>query len=477
MAASRSRLRSHHLSQLLAILGLNWSRSETFSGEHRVYTVKATSAKKVLKLQLQPILTRLRKSSFVKNVLVVMSGTAVAQVIGFALIPIISRLYSPSDFGVFGSFNAVLFVIAAGVTLDYTQAIMLPKQKEDAINLFILSCVSIAMISACCLAVCLFAPTFLQGLIKAPNAWMPALLVLAVLVSGLNIAFQAWSVRVKAFKHTAASQVIRSLSSNGTQVGLGFLKGGPSALVCAAILGNALASLNLFRVLLPDLLAFRRHIRWDRMKQLAKDYRDFPMFSASRNVIDALSRGLPVLLLTYFYGIAVAGAYVFGLRILRVPMRFVLEALRQVLFQKASETFNYGSRLMPLYLKTTLGLFALALLPFLVLLIWSPQIFILVFGPQWRLAGEFAQSLMLWMTMMFCNLPAVLFVRIIRMQRTAFLFDVAVLASRALALIVGGTYLTESHTIMLFSVVGAMMNIIFIVMVGFAIMRKEGDAT
>ena len=47
-----------------------------------------------------------------------MSGTAAAQAIGFALTPVISRLYSPSDFGIFGSFDAVLTVVAAGVTLD-----------------------------------------------------------------------------------------------------------------------------------------------------------------------------------------------------------------------------------------------------------------------------------------------------------------------------------------------------------------------
>ena len=58
----------------------------------------------VLRLLIKESLARLKKSSFVKNVLVVMSGTAAAQIIGFALTPIISRLFSPSDFGVFGSF-------------------------------------------------------------------------------------------------------------------------------------------------------------------------------------------------------------------------------------------------------------------------------------------------------------------------------------------------------------------------------------
>ena len=117
--------------------------------------MKVNSANQASSFNLLQIFTRLKKSHFIRNVLVVMSGTAMAQAIGFALTPIISRLYSPLDFGVFGSFNAVLTVIVAGVTLDYTQAIMLPKQKEDAINLFMLSCVSIAIVSCCLLAFCL----------------------------------------------------------------------------------------------------------------------------------------------------------------------------------------------------------------------------------------------------------------------------------------------------------------------------------
>ena len=406
---------------------------------------------RALTLQLKNITARLRKSSFVKNVFIVMTGTAAAQAIGFALTPIISRLFTPSDFGVFGSFEAVLTVIAAGVTLDYSQAIMLPKEKKDAINLFILSCVSVAVISILCLALCLLFPVYLQDIIKAPNTWVLALLVVAILVTGLNQACQAWCVRVKAFKDTSASQVIRSLSSSGSQIGFGYFRGGSIGLIFSSILADIFASLNLVRVVFRDLWPSRREIQWARMKHLAKEYRDFPMYSASMNVINSLSMGLPVLLLTHFYGIAVAGAYAFGVRILSTPMGFVLRALRQVLFQKAAETHNLGGRLMPLYVKITAGLFAMAILPALVLFIWSPQLFTWIFGSQWHEAGEFARYLILWLLFMFCNLPSVLFARVIRIQRELFIFNLVLLIARALVLVVGGMYLSALQTIMLFS--------------------------
>lgn len=423
--------------------------------------------------RIKDIPARLRKSSFFRNVLIVMSGTAAAQAIGFALTPVISRLFSPSDFGIFGSFYAVLTVIAAGVTLDYSQAVILAKMRSDAANLFMLSCVSAGIVGALCVAACISFPGYIMGLIKSPNAWLLVLLVAAIVVTGINQTCQAWCLRVKAFKCTSASQVIRSLSSSGAQIGFGFLKGGSTGLIISSILADIFASLNLARVVFRDLWPTRGEIQWARMKRMAMDYRDFPMYSASMNVINALSLGLPFLLLTHYYGIAVTGAYAFAMRILSAPMGFFLRALRQVLFQKAAETKNLGGRLMPLYLKITGGLFAIAFLPALFLFIWSPALFPWMFGTQWQTAGEFARYMILWLMFMFCNLPAVLFSRIIRIQGQMFLFDVSILVVRVLVLITGGMYLTALQTVVLFSVVSAVMNIMVIVIVGYKLRRNE----
>lgn len=432
---------------------------------------------RILKSYVNNFFVKLKASPFVKNVLIVMSGTVVVQAINFAFAPFLSRLYSPSDFGIYGSFNAVSLIITAGVTLGYDQALILPKEKKDAVNLFILSCISTIMISGCCLAVFLLIPKFVNALVSNSNAWILALLIAEGLFGGLYLTCQAWCVRLKAFKETSTSQVICSMSSNGTQIVFGCFKKGSIGLIIGTVLADIVASFNLIPVVLRDLAAFRRHVRWDRMKQLAKDYRDFPVYFAFMNVINSLSRGLPVLLLMHFYGIAIAGAYAFGMRILSAPMGLVLRALRQVLLQKASEKQNLGGRLLPLYLKITTGLFALIIFPALILFIWAPRIFTWIFGPQWHTAGEFARWLIPWLIFMFCNLPSVLFARVIRIQRKMFFLEMVLLAARILVLVIGGMYISALHTVMLFSMVSAIMNIIFIVIVGYTIMKKEGSVT
>ena len=41
------------------------------------------------------------KSEFTKNTLTLMTGTSVAQAIPIAISPILTRIYSPEDFGVY----------------------------------------------------------------------------------------------------------------------------------------------------------------------------------------------------------------------------------------------------------------------------------------------------------------------------------------------------------------------------------------
>lgn len=422
-------------------------------------------------------LLRFKRSAFLKNILIVMSGTAVAQAIGYMVTPVISRLFSPSDFGVFGSFSAVTGIISAGITLEYSQAIMLPKEEKDALHLFHISCLSTVVISCLCMLACFFASAYIMELIRAPSAWLLAVLVVTIVIGGINISLQAWCVRTKAFKQTSVSQVIRSISANGMQLAFGVMSAGPLGLIVSSTVGELLASLNLLRVFLASLRKLRYKTSWLRMRQLAGEYRDFPIYSGSANIINALSQGLPVLLLTNYFGIGVAGAYAFGLRIISAPMALILRALRQVLFQKACETDHHNGSLLNLYVKTTLGLFAVAMVPSAILVIWAPQIFSFVFGQKWLIAGSFTRSLVLWQVFMFCNLPSVLFSRVLRLQRQLFGFDIVLLAARVATLVIGGMFMSASMTIFVFSLIGAIMNAIFILIVGFLLIKKEGVNT
>jgi O-antigen/teichoic acid export membrane protein len=393
-----------------------------------------------------------------------MSGTAVAQVIGFALTPIISRLFTPSDFGIFGSFNSVLGVITAGVTLQYTQAIMLPKRHEDAANIFAVSMLSVFVITLVGLLSAYFFSDWLLGILKAPQStgllW---LLPLSVFLSGTNQSFQAWCIRRKAFSATSVSQVVRSVVVSSSQIILGVFKAGGLGLIVGSVAAEGIASLNLARQTLgTDKVLLKSSLAWKHIRRLAFEYRDFPIYAATQQLMNTLSQGLPVLLLSHFYGIAVAGSYAFGVRLLQVPMNFVLTSLRQVLFQKACETHNQNGDLFTLFKKTTLGLFVIAVIPASVLILTAPILFSWIFGQNWYQAGILTRWLVVWQLSSFCNVPSAILSRILRLQRKLFFFEIITLSSRFLVLLVGGFYLDVYSVVALFSALGMMLNIAMI---------------
>ncbi|MBN1123654.1 MAG: oligosaccharide flippase family protein [Sedimentisphaerales bacterium] len=417
----------------------------------------------------------LRNSQFFKNISIVMTGTIVAQGIGFAIAPVISRLFTPSDFGVLGSFNSVLIFLAAFVTLQYAQAIMLPKRDQDAANVFAASILSVFIVSLIALLVAYLCSDWLLELLKSPqSAWLLWFLPLGVFVAGINQSFQAWCVRRKAFAKTASSQMVRAGSIGTLQIVSGLLHQGSGGLITSIITANGIASVNLSRqVFVTDRKLLKESLNWRQIGKKAKEYRDFPIYSATQTAMNALSQGLPVLLLAHFYGIAVAGAYAFGLRLLSVPINFVLIALRQVLFQKASETYNKGGRLLPLFIKITSGLFGIASIPSLILFIWAPQIFTWMFGAEWHTAGIYARWLIPWIAVLFCNAPASLCGRILRQQRNLFIFELIVLVSRASVLVIGGFYLSALQTVILFSVLGFLLNMLLILWIGSLLVTSE----
>lgn len=404
-----------------------------------------------------------------------MSGTAIAQVIGFALMPVISRLFNPDDFGVLGSFNSFMLVANAAVTMQYAQAIMLPKKHEDAANVLAISIITAFLITFSTLCFSVYFSDWLLKVLEAPQAkWMIWFLPVAVLVRGINQSFQAWCIRRKEFKKTAVSQIYRSLSTGTIHIMLGLLGSGGRGLITGSVSGNGIATINLaHQVFGKDRELITKSLCWRVIKKYFVEYRDFPFYSAPQSIMNALSNGLPVLLLSYYYDLSVAGAYAFGLKLIHIPMSFVLTALRQVLFQRVSEAYNDGQKLLPLFFKSTLGLLVVSIVPSIFIFIFAPTIFVWVFGDQWYTAGEFSRWLIIWMIVAFSNVPSTLFARVLRKQKGLFIFEVFQLLFRIVCLVLGGVFLSSHSTVILFSIAGALMNLILIIWIACSVKRHH----
>ena len=117
---------------------------------------------------------KLLKTEFNRNVIVLMTGTTIAQAIPITMSPILTRIYSPDDFGVYALFVAVSAIFGSIANARYELAIMLPEKDEDAINIFALGfIINIFMSFMLLFFVCIFkdhCTSFLDN--KKIDAWL-----------------------------------------------------------------------------------------------------------------------------------------------------------------------------------------------------------------------------------------------------------------------------------------------------------------
>jgi O-antigen/teichoic acid export membrane protein len=215
----------------------------------------------------------------------------------------------------------------------------------------------------------------------------------------------------------------------------------------------------------------RRAWDWGRIRRAARRYRDFPLFSGSCALLNAMSKYAPVFLLAGFFGPAVAGFYDVSVRVIQAPMNFVLTSLRQVLYQRASEVFRQGGDTRRLFRRSTAALLAVAALPALAVLLFGPRLFAFALGAGWRTAGVYASWMVLWLLFGFAATPAVLFIQVYRKQKPLLFQNAALLVLRVLAIFAGSRLGSPLLAVALCSLVGVLYNLALILWADFFLQR------
>ncbi len=89
--------------------------------------------------KIRDLVRKTLERKFVRDVAVVITGTAGAQAVAIAFAPFIARLYGPEAFGLLGAFLAIVTILSPVAALTYPIAIVLPKEDAEARNIARLS--------------------------------------------------------------------------------------------------------------------------------------------------------------------------------------------------------------------------------------------------------------------------------------------------------------------------------------------------
>lgn len=334
-------------------------------------------------------------------------GSGLGQVIGTAAIPLLTRLYSPEDFGVLAVFTALVAILAPMVTLRYVLALPLPRQDGVAMNLLVLSAGLMLALSAMVALALWLGGAALLGLVSmqvlAPWWW---LIALGVIGTASYEMLTLWATRRRAYKVIAQTNVTQSIAGAVMKITLGLAAVQPLGLLAGQVVAQAGGIGRLLRGFLPEFRASWRHISPIRMRRAAGRYRGFPLWRVPSQFLMVFSMQAPMLFMAALYDPQTAGQFSLAVIAISMPVNLLGRTTSQAFYAEASSLGRRRSQEIRTMLVTVMvRLGAVSIVPALALLVLGPSLFSILFGSNWELAGTFAQALSLYLLFQFIQTP------------------------------------------------------------------------
>jgi len=339
------------------------------------------------------------KSEFVKNIFTLTSGTAIAQAVTLLISPILSRLYTPEDFGLFAFYMSIVAVFALISTFRYEMAVLIPKEEMVSVNIVYLSFVIDFLLCIFLLIVIVILGLTIPdrfSINQLLKIWLFILPVLVFLLGSGNV-FQHWFNRQKKYKILATAKIIRSVGINGLTLIIGITGAGALGLFMGNLFGIVLFNLYfIVKIYYIDRNKFN-FLDKSTLIPLAKQYKDLPLVNTPQSLMETFQINGIIYLLKIFFNSTIIGWYSFAMRILQAPMWLIVTSIAQVFYKEASENYQSGINIKNTVIKTV-KMTALVGLPALIVLVSAgPPLFTFIFGHQWTEAGVYAQILAPWL--------------------------------------------------------------------------------
>lgn len=379
----------------------------------------------------------LPKGRFVRGVLALSTATAIGQAIAILTSPVITRLYSPEDFGVLAVYSSYLGIIIVIASLRYELAIPLPRSDGSAANVLALSLVNLAGVTALTgLVVALFGKRIVVWSNTPQLISYIWLLPLGVLLGGAYQAFNYWAIRKRAFTRLARTKIQQGAGSAVIKIALGLAQFGTIGLLLGNIVGQAAGLVSLlFGALREDVVALKR-IRRTRIRWTARRYRDFPLYSTWSAVANTAGSRLPLILFSAMFSPVIAGYYMLADKIIHMPMQLIGHSIGQVFHSSAAEA-RRDNHLAGTSIKAFKTLIRVSTGPLIVFAVVAPEFFALAFGSNWYHAGLYVQLLLPIILIQFAFSPLSTLFSVMELQRGGLLFQLSLLFARVFGILLG----------------------------------------
>ena len=333
-------------------------------------------------------LNKLFRNEFVKDVLTLLTGTSIAQLITICMIPVLSRIYTPSQFGEYSLLISIAGVGAVISALRYELAIMLPRERINAYNIFYISVIFVLIFSFFILMVMLVCGKSVAHLLNSKGSLTWTLfLPLAVLFLGLQQVFVNWMTRNKRFPVLSKTKIVQSMAASAVFITMGLMGFGVRGLLGGFVAGHLVSTVIILSVIYRRDKDLHRHLSRDLIKTELRENRNFPYYSMPMGFLNTISQQLLLFILNFISNPVMVGLYAKANRASRLPLALISLSFSSVFYQKLSTT----GRKPRLYLLSFITNMVIGLVLLFPVMVWGEEIFTFVLGSRWTGAGTIAR--------------------------------------------------------------------------------------
>jgi len=336
-----------------------------------------------------------------------MTGNGAARLIGVAFIPLLTRIYSPEDFGVLAVFSSLVLILAPMLALRFVLALPLPRSNALAINVFFLCLLGISVqIGVMGVLLLLFGDKLLKSFSVLDSVFWLWLLLAGAAASACFELLTLWSTRMRDYRIIAVSQLLQVGLAESSKTILGLLAFKPVGLLLGQVIGHVAGSTSLLLKHFHEIAALKRHVSLSRIWVGFRRYADFPRFRLPAQLLLALSMQSPPLLTAVLFDTATTGQYGLALMALLLPMNLLGYSVGRAYFAEVSHLgVHQVAEIRILTRKVTTLMLAVGLPVALFLFITGPFLFSFLFGERWLLAGQIASALAPYLAFQFIASP------------------------------------------------------------------------
>lgn len=342
----------------------------------------------------------------VKNIGVLTGGTAIAQVISIAVLPVLTRIYTPSDFEIFALFISMLSIFGVAACLRFEIAIPMPESEKTAIALVLLSIGSAVLVTFLSF---LLIMVLYDSLVQASDGKLDFyiwLLPVCILLVGLYSAFQYWATRQKKFLHISKTRITQSATGSSAQIGFAVLSAHSSAfgLIIGHLLQLSAGVITLGLRFYRDGREYFHRITTVFLIKTFKEYIRFPKYSVLESLANTSGLYFAIVLMAIYAVDAEAGFIFLAIKLLSAPLSMLGGSVAQVYLSEAPERKENGE-LKKFTISTIKNLFFVGFFPLLLVGILSPYLIPYVFGSDWERAGILISWMIPWFLLQFVVSP------------------------------------------------------------------------